>query len=567
MKRVVALCLSIAIVALAGCREKEPAKPVPQPVQVAPDELVVVSTNDFHAALDRAEGLASVIRDLRKKYGDRMVYLDAGDQFQGSLESNITKGRAVIEFFNLLGLDAAALGNHELDYGPDVPGRVTVLPNEDGMGNLMQLLKKSKYPMISANMVPDPPPSCTPGPRCNALGQQTVLEPRVIFQRGGKKVCVIGATTAATANITNPDFIKGKRFEDPGPIVAAEAKLMHEKEQCDWVLLDIHDGLRFEPDGKTIKNTGLAPLLHKLPHAAVDAVVGGHSHIQVQTEINGMPVIQTGTGAKVVGVLHLKQSAGKVTYRFDPFVPVPDTAVAFDVTKLLLLYRQKALEQKRRIIGSTTGVFLLDKTAESALGNIMADAVLDAARKIDPGVQGSLMNAGGIRSSLPEGKISYDNAFKLMPFNNSLVIVDLTGSELRRLLEIAFSGVLGVPSISGLHVTVQNALAGQQGAWSRDLNGDGKQEDWERNLLVDTSDEKGRPLEDNKHYKLATNSFLVEGGDYQGLIYDKIPPAHIHIYEGLLVRDILAQYFTSQSPLNPAKYYTPLTARIKIVSP
>jgi len=567
MKRLVTLILVIPLLALASCREKEKAQPAPQPVQVAPDELVVVSTNDFHGALDRAEGMASVIRDLRKKYGERMVYLDAGDQFQGSLESNITKGRAVTEFFSLLGLDAAALGNHELDYGPDVPRRVTVLPNEDGMGNLIQLLKKSKYQMISANMVPDPPVPCKPGPNCNALGQQTVLQPRVIFQRAGKKVCVVGATTVATANITNPDFIRGKRFLDPEPIVAAEAKLMRETEKCDWVLLDIHEGLRYEPDGKTLKNTALLPILEHLPHSAFDAVIGGHSHIQIQTQINGMPVIQTGTAAKVVGVLHLKRIPGRVAFRFDPFVPIPDTAVAFDVTKLLLPYRQKALEQRRHIIGSTVALFPLEKAAESALGNMMADAVLDAAKGVDPGAQFSLMNAGGIRSNLPAGKISYDNAFKLMPFNNSLVVADLAGSELRRLLEVAFSGVLGMPSVSGLRVTILNVPAGEQGPWSRDLNGDGKRDDWERNLLVDVRDEKGRIVEDIKRYKLVTNSFLAEGGDYQDLIFEKIPPARIRVYEGTLIRDILAQYFTAHSPLAPAKYYTTATARIKIVSP
>lgn len=568
MKKLVVVLLVFAAIFMAGCREKEKAQPVPQPAQLPPDELVVVSTNDFHGALDRAEGLASVIRDLRKKYGERMVYLDGGDQFQGSLESNITKGRAVMEFFNLLKLDASALGNHELDYGPDVPRRVTVLPHEDGMGNLKSLLKESKHPMISANFVPDPIRSCaTPGPNCNALGQQTVLPPRVIFERGGKKVCVAGATTVATANITNPDFIRGNRFLDPEPILAAEAKWMRETEKCDWVLLDIHEGLRYEPDGKTLKNTALLPILQRLPHSAFDAVIGGHSHVQVQTQINGMPLVQTGTGARVVGVMHLNRIPGRVAFRFDRFVPVPDTGVAFDVTKLLLPYRQKALEQKRHIIGSTLGPFPLDKAAESALGNLMADAVLNAAKGLDPGTQFSLMNAGGIRNNLPAGKISYDNVFKLMPFDNSLVVADLTGSELRRLLEVAFSGVLGMPSVSGLRITILNVPAGQQGPWSRDLNGDGKKEDWERNLLVDVRDEKGTSLDDGKHYKLTTNSFLAEGGDYQDLVYERIPPARVHVYEGMLVRDFLAQYFTAHSPLGPAKYYTPATARIKIVSP
>ncbi len=567
MKKVVSFVFLIAVILIAGCREKEKAQSVPQPVPVAPDELIVVSTNDFHGALDRAEGLASVIRDLRKKYGERMVYLDAGDQFQGSLESNITKGRAVMEFFGLLQLDAAALGNHELDYGPDVPNRIAVLPNEDGMGNLMSLLKESKYPMISANFVPDSVPSCaTPGPNCNALGQQTILPPRVIFKRGGKKVCVAATTTLATANITNADFIKGKRFLDPIPILTAEAKWMRETEKCDWVLLDIHEGLRYEPDGKTLKNIALLPILQQLPHSAFDAVIGGHSHVQVQTEINGMPLVQTGTGAKVVSVLHLKRLPGGVSFRFDKFVPVPDTGVAFDVTRLLLPYRQEALAQKRRIIGSSLGPFPQDKTSESALGNLMADAVLNAAKGVDPGAQFSLMNGGGIRSNLPSGKISYDNVFKLMPFNNSLVIADLAGSELRQLLEVAFSGVLGMPSVSGLKVTILNVPAGQQGPWSRDLNGDGKKEDWERNLIVDVRDESGRILEDIKRYKLATNSYLAEGGDYQDLVYTKIPLARIRVWEGMLIRDILAQYVTAHSLLRPVKYYTPNTARIKIVS-
>src|ERR1044071_2785609 len=139
----------------AGCSPSDIPQSSP-PVKVdRPSELVVVSTNDFHAALDRAEGLASVIRSLRNKYGDDMIYLDAGDQFQGSLEGNITKGKAVIEFFNLLKLDAAAVGNHEFDYGPDVPARVTVNPGEDGMGNLKKRAEEAKYPILSANLILD----------------------------------------------------------------------------------------------------------------------------------------------------------------------------------------------------------------------------------------------------------------------------------------------------------------------------------------------------------------------------------------------------------------------------
>src|SRR4029450_12741929 len=110
----------------------------------------------------------------------------------------------------------------------------------------------------------------------------------------------------------------------------------------------------------------------------------------------------TGIGAQVVGVTQLKKNNGKTESHFQPFIPVPDTAVAFDVTRLMLPYRQMALNFKRQVIGKTTAPFPQDKTAESALGNLMADAVLAAAQQ-DDRVQFAMMNAGGVRSNLPEG--------------------------------------------------------------------------------------------------------------------------------------------------------------------
>ena len=560
------LCFAIFLLCFS-CKQEKDFEPlaVDANQSQAGSGLVIVSTNDFHAALDRAEGLASVIHDLRKKYGDRMIYLDAGDQFQGSLEGNASKGKAVVEFFGLIGLDAAALGNHELDYGPDVPQRVIVRKGEDGMGAFKKRQKEAKYPFLSANFILDPIVPCDPSEKnCNGLGQTTVVPPYTILKRGNQTIGVIGATTPVTASITNPDFIKGKKFVDEPPVIIAQANWLREKKKCDWVILLIHDGLRYEGDGKTLKNTALYPVIQKLPHGIVDAIVGGHSHIRVQQVLNGFPLIQTGISAQVVGVMHLTKKDGKTEARFEPFVQVPDTAVAFEVTKMLLPYRQMALAFKRRFIAKTTAPFPQDKTAESALGNLMADAVLYAAQK-----QGSadfaLMNAGGIRSNLPEGTVTYDNIFKLMPFSNNLVIVDINGKELTTLLEIAVSGVFGPPSLSGLRVTTMKVPIGQTGPWSRDLNQDGMKEDWERDLLVDLRDSHGNPIYENKNYRLATNTYLAEGGDFQSFVYDRIPEERIHPHYELFIRDVLADYFKTKSPLAPAHYYTESKARISYV--
>ncbi len=274
--------------------------------------------------------------------------------------------------------------------------------------------------------------------------------------------------------------------------------------------------------------------------------------------------MQTGTGAQVVGVLHLFKKNAQVSHRFDPFVPVPDTAVAFDVTSMLAPYRQRAFQFKRQVVATAQAPFPQDKAAESALGNLMTDAVL-AAGKQQAGAQFALMNGGGIRSNLPQGKITYDHIFRLMPFNNNLVVVELTGAELRQLLSIAFNGVVGMPSVSGLRITTKSVRLGEHGPWERDLNGDGKKDDWERNLLVQVTDEKGAPLQDTQIYKLATNSFLQEGGDYQDVVYDRIPPSRIHVFQ-LMIRDILADYFKAKSPLEPTKYYSQDSRRIKILS-
>jgi len=545
----------LVLLLCAACSKETP--PVKTSDKTEPGEIVVVATNDFHAALDRAEGLASVIDDLRKRYGERMVYLDAGDQFQGSLEGNISKGKAVVGFFNLLRLDAAAIGNHEFDYGPDVSGRITVEKGEDGMGAFKKRAREANYAFLSANLILDPPVSCQPGSGCNALGQKTVFEPRVILQRASKKIGVIGATTLTARYRTSPAYLAGANFGEMLPVVQAESKFLREAEKCDWVLLTVHAGLSYKEDGKTLTDTELLSMLRKMQEPVVDAVVAGDVHTSVTELVRGIPVLQAGSGGKKVGVLHLNRSAGKTQYRFDPLVEVPDTGVSFKVTEFMKLYRQRALERKRQTVATATAPFPLDSTQETALGNLVATAVLEAGKKRG-GADVALINAGAMRTGLPAGTITYSHVFKLLPFDDYLVVAELTGSQLRTLLEIAFSDTKRMPAVAGLHITRIEASP----ALSRDLNGDGVKEDWERNLLIDVRDQNGNPINEQKVYRLATLSYLVEGGDYQNFIYDRISTSKIHWFGEILVREIIADYMTKKSRLNPSDYYSKSTPTV-----
>ena len=117
--------LLLVPLALSGCKKSGPVAPDPS----APRVLHIVAMNDFHGGLyekpkykspDRALGglpwLASAVDALREEHPD-LLLLDGGDVFQGSWPVNATKGRGAVEAFNLLGVDAAAVGNHEFDYG------------------------------------------------------------------------------------------------------------------------------------------------------------------------------------------------------------------------------------------------------------------------------------------------------------------------------------------------------------------------------------------------------------------------------------------------------------------
>jgi hypothetical protein len=145
--------------------------------------------------------------------------------------------------------------------------------------------------------------------------------------------------------------------------------------------------------------------------------------------------------------------------------------------------------------------------------------------------------------------------------------VDLTGTELRRLLEIAFSGELGVSSVSGLQIKRLDVPVGIRGSWDRDLNGDGKKEPWERNLVLDVRDQNGNGLDRDAHYRLATIQFLAFGADYQDIVYEKLPPERFEVHQDVMIREVVAEFIKARSPISPADFFSEKNYRILPVRP
>jgi 2',3'-cyclic-nucleotide 2'-phosphodiesterase (5'-nucleotidase family) len=325
----------------------------------------------------------------------------------------------------------------------------------------------------------------------------------------------------------------------------------------------VHAGLRYEKDEKTLIPTELLSMLQKMQPPLVDAVVAGDAHNSAEEVIHGIPVVQPGYRGQHVGVLHLSHTSGKTVSRLDPLISVPDVGVSFKVTEFLRLYRSKALQKKREALTIATTPLPLEQNKEMALGNLVAQALLSSAKE-KGGANFALINAGAMRVGLPKGTITYSHLFKFLPFDDSLVVAELTGAELRQLLEIAFSDLSKVPAVAGLRVTLIAPPYGD--SVSRDLNGDGLKEEWEKNCIKEVRDMNGARLSNEKIYKLATLSYLAEGGDNQKFVYERIPTSRIHWHGELMVREIIANYLKKKPKLNSTDYYNKNTPNVQMVS-
>src|SRR5688572_11507009 len=153
---------AVAAAALAIACSSPPApnggtKP-PRPVVKAKGAVTIsiVGTNDLHGALDRLPILAGYVTNLRaarEAEGGAVVLLDAGDMFQGTLESNLNEGQAVIAAYNAIGYTAAALGNHEFDFGPEGPAVIAQTVDDDPRGALKARAQEAKFPLLTANIL------------------------------------------------------------------------------------------------------------------------------------------------------------------------------------------------------------------------------------------------------------------------------------------------------------------------------------------------------------------------------------------------------------------------------
>jgi 5'-nucleotidase len=511
--------------------------------------IVILATSDQHGHLEQAARLGHYFAAERAQAPGRVLAVDGGDMFQGTLVSNLHEGAAMIHALNALGYAAAAVGNHEFDFGPVGPHTTPVTAGEDARGALEQRMAEAKFPLLTANIVDD-------------KTGKPLARPFTIVAVDGVKVGIVGGTSEDTPHTTNAKNLVGLKVLPLAPAVGDAARAAH-KAGATVVIAVVHAGGNCPRSGVLTERSppdvtgceGDAELFRLARALAarhdggrVDAIFGGHTHQGVTAVVDGIPLLQAYDNARAFSKLELEvDGKGRPTGHFvahapervTPDVP-PDAAVAAAVATDL----EEVSQMKSRKLGVLLpSVFKRAYRAESPLGNLVADEIRQATHA-DVG----LTNGGGLRADLPAGELTYGALFEALPFDNRLATLKLHASALKQLLARNFAHDKGILSVSGIRARARC----ESGAIAVEL------------LRTD-----GQPIADDAALTVGTTDFLANGGDDFGPTVSSAAPSFL---ESEPVRDVIAAALgklasTGQTKLTADAWFDPGHRRIELPMP
>lgn len=455
MKALLPVLAALALAGSAGAAE--------------PIKVRVYHTNDVHGWImprpDKFQtgrligGAAAFSALLGKETGPKLV-LDAGDWWQGTPEGSLTKGDAVAEVFNAIGYDAITIGNHEYDAGAD---------------SLRALIAKMKAPVLSANTYGD---DGKPAPW---------VRPWIVKEIAGVKFGIFGLTTSHMRKLAFKKNIAGLDFRREID-VAREAVKALKKQGATVIIAVTHMGLEAENQ----KFEGDQTLAREVP--GIDLIVGGHSHTYLNRAIrgeNGTLIVQAGSYLVKAGrtTLEIDPKTKTVTASSDELIELWPDRVGEDPAVKAIVDRRAADAGKifETVLATAPAMMGREPDTENALGDWMTDCYRTAL-----GSDLALQNGGGIRAELPAGPVTLRSIFNLMPFDNALVVLRMTGADVRAALDHGVS-VGKIAQISGANVEYYRPKPAG-----------------ERLASVTVG---GAPLDDAKTYSFATLDFLTSGGD------------------------------------------------------
>ena len=556
MKAVLACLVVVAACSSPGAKHVDRGPPI---AKKGARTITIIGTNDLHGAIDRLPLLAGYItnvRAAREADGGGVLLVDAGDMFQGTLESNLAEGADVVRAYNQMGYQAVAVGNHEFDFGPEGPDVTAKSVEDDPRGALKARASEAKFPFLVSNINDEKSGNRIKWPN---MPSSTLIEV------AGTMVGVIGASTESTPFTTMPANFVGLKMAPTAQAITAEAQALKQR-GAQVIVVVAHIGSACKDVDKPTdlsscnKDEEVFKVISDLPKGLVDVWVGGHTHARIAHRINDIAVIESYSSGRAFGRVDLRVTDTHVSgvqihkpqlvcpldsednaipveqCHPEPYEGKPVTADA-EVQKIADDASKKAAPRRDEKLGVTlTGIITKSYSLESAEGNWFTDLML-AAR---PEAQLALTNGGGLRADIPAGDLTYGRLYEAMPFDNRFAVVEMKGKHVRRLITTNIQRGSGIYSWGGLTAKAR----------------------CKNNQLDVEIKVAGKPIADDASYKVVTSDFLASGGDMSVIGRLKLPEGAIQMTD-VIIRDAIADVLRKKKgKIEPAQLFSAAKRRL-----
>ncbi len=374
--------------------------------------------NDLHGAIFEENGepglakISTYIKEKKELNKEGTLIFSAGDMFQGTAVSSLTKGRVVVDAMNEIGFDAMAIGNHEFDWG--IPEIEKFLDKDESNSEM-------NFPLLGANIIE------------KASGEPvSFTEPYFIIEKAGLKIGIVGAIGDYQESSILTSIVAPYEFTDTYTALVKNTKILRQDEECDIVVALVHD------DTSSI-NEKLAELTG---NEKIDAIFNGHTHRDYVYETSrdndvALPIVQSGYNGNYVGIINL-------IYDFDLNKVVEVSAENVNIARRSITADQKIID----IFGNYQSYVDIanEKFGTAGVTINKGDFTQWAVKSLQVENQADVafINSGGIRSGFPlysGSEVTYGSIFKMMPFDNKVVITYLSGAQINAQLSNLVSHV------------------------------------------------------------------------------------------------------------------------------
>ena len=398
----------------------------PSTTPVAPTTPVTVDRkinlfgiNDFHGSVvaNGYEGGILKIGSYFKSKGqeENTLLINAGDMWQGSIDSNHNYGKLLTECMNYIEFDAFTLGNHEFDWGQKYIEENRKLKDE---------VTSYQTPFLSANIYRYDMATGKTKEFADNLGDKYVIK----TLENGLRVGIIGVIGKGQITSITSTFVDDLTFLEPTDVIKEVSDDLRMNHNVDVIIANVHE------DQEELLNKGITGISSVSNKRYVDAVFCAHTHQNETTVENGVPFVQAAYNGRSFSEISLnvtpsgEVTATKYAYNYSSTISVSEDSKLKDI-----IDKYKALSDpigSEKLINSNGTL-----TSKGTLMNLVTTAMYKEAIKQGFNVSYAITNSG--RDDLESGTVTYSDLYKSLPFDNEVYIIDVSGSALKK--EIGYS--------------------------------------------------------------------------------------------------------------------------------